>query len=203
MQQTSSLIRKLSLISLVLAAGIFIGYLMQRIMSHNTDSSEKEAAQSNTIARKDSRSNLDEEQVGTNALIPEALRALGFDQKVARFENLQGLNTNDATIEKLSLLSTMSEAELQQLLEDASQKRILSNHNRNGLFDVFRALVDKNLKSAINFYQNKSKPELKPILTSYLFDVWYSRDPDGALFAVRAIEKKSGAKKPLVLSQGQ
>ena len=203
MLQTSPFIRNLCLISLVLVAGIFIGYLMPSIMSHNTDSSEQETTQVNTLARKESRSDLDEEQVGTGVLTPEALQALGFDQKVERFENLQDVNTNDATIEKLSLLSTMSESELQQLFEDASQKRILSNRNRNGLFYVFRALVDKNLKRAIDFYQHKIDPDLKPMFVSYLFVAWHNFDADGALFAARAIEKKSGANKPLVLSQDQ
>ena len=122
MPQSNTFIRNFCLISFVFVAGVFIGYSMPSITSHNTDSSEEKASQGNIRKRKESPSNLDKEQVDTNAFTLKAQQALSFDQKVTRIGRLQDDFTHDATIEKLSLLSTMSEAELQQLLADASKK---------------------------------------------------------------------------------
>jgi|GEM_PF-2459971 len=191
MPQTSSLIRTLCLSSLVLVAGIFIGYSIPKTTPHNTDSSEAQATLSNTPTTKESRTNVDAEQEGTNALTPEALQALSFDQKAARIERLKEVNTIDGTIEMLSLLTTMSEGELQHLLADASKDGMGSMSDFFVPFYIFQAWVDKNPESAFSFYQNESNPMQKRMFAQSLFAAWGSRDADGALAAAQAIEEKS------------
>ncbi|MDP4694576.1 MAG: hypothetical protein NWS00_08505, partial [Opitutales bacterium] len=176
---------------LSIVAGIVIGYYIPKTSPQKANTTSEQAALSKQPATNVAQFGDTPDIEAPTSLTSADIQALTIEQKTARIDRLKDTSSITGTIEMLTLLTTMSESELQKLLADSSKNGMGSINDFFVPYYIFQAWVDKNPESAFSFYQNESNPMQKQMFAQSLFAAWGNRDPDGALVAAQAIENKN------------
>lgn len=175
---------------------VIIGFVIGRLIPSEPTANEAHAPGSPSTGQ-DQSSKTGRTSAGATAEAGSTIEAasdpvknLSLEQKMAQIDQLKLTASLENSIQTLELIASMSEPELQGLLESMGQRGMSSMSDWMMPYYVFTAWVGKNPQNAYQYLQSEANPMQQQMYGHTLFSAWAATDADGALAAVEQINDK-------------